>query len=167
MEESMDRGTSVMDCTNCTALARIAGSSASGIPALTSSIWAPAAICALASDSTREKSPAAISAARILRPVGLMRSPIITKGRSKPMMTSRVAELTTLSVMELSCWMAGRWRVAGGTVVGFESLGPDQPLEILVAITGLETCGFGGYFPLDVLAARPRITAFPICEVGV
>jgi hypothetical protein len=33
----------------------------------------------------------------------LMRSPIITKGRSKPMMTSRVAELTTVSVMELSC----------------------------------------------------------------
>ena len=66
-------------------LARIAGSSASGMPAFTSSMCAPAASCARASASTRLKSPAAISAARILRPVGLMRSPIMTKGRSKPM----------------------------------------------------------------------------------
>jgi hypothetical protein len=34
----------------------------------------------------------------ILRPVGLMRSPMMTKGRSKPMTTSRVAELMMVSV---------------------------------------------------------------------
>ncbi len=38
-------------------------------------------------------------AARILRPVGLMRSPMMTNGRSKPMTTSLVAELITVSVM--------------------------------------------------------------------
>src|SRR5207253_792940 len=92
-------GTAVIDCTSCTALARIAGSSASGMPALTSSMWAPAATCASASASTRLKLPAAISAARILRPVGLIRSPIMTKGRSRPSTTSRVAELMTVSVM--------------------------------------------------------------------
>src|SRR5579883_3506289 len=69
------------------------------MPALTSSMWAPAATCARASASTRLKSPAAISAARILRPVGLMRSPIMTKGRSKPITTSRVAELMMVSVI--------------------------------------------------------------------
>jgi hypothetical protein len=64
------------------------------MPALTSSIWAPASTCARASASTRLKSPADISAARILRPVGLMRSPMMTNGRSNPMTTSLVAELT-------------------------------------------------------------------------
>jgi hypothetical protein len=49
--------------------------------------------------STRLKSPAAISAASILRPVGLMRSPMMQNGRSKPITTSLVAELTTVSVM--------------------------------------------------------------------
>ena len=38
IEESIDRGTSVIDCTSFTTSARIAGSSASGIPALTSSM---------------------------------------------------------------------------------------------------------------------------------
>src|SRR5579863_3588655 len=78
----------------------MAGSSASGMPAFTSSMCAPAASCARTSASTRLKSPAAISAARILRPVGLMRSPIMTKGRSRPITTSRVWELTTVSVMK-------------------------------------------------------------------
>src|SRR5579862_11322 len=99
MEESMDSGTSVIDCTSWMVLARIAGSSASGMPALTSSMCAPAASCASVSDSTRLKLPAAISAASTLRPVGLMRSPIMTNGRSKPITTSRVAELMTVSVM--------------------------------------------------------------------
>ena len=80
-------------------LARIAGSSASGMPALTSSIMAPAWTWARVSRSTVEKSPAAISAASFLRPVGLMRSPMTQNGRSKPMTTVFVAELTTVSVM--------------------------------------------------------------------
>ena len=62
------------------------------MPALTSSMCAPAATCASASASTVLKSPAFISSASCLRPVGLIRSPIITNGRSKPMTTSRVAE---------------------------------------------------------------------------
>ena len=53
IDESIDNGTSVMDCTSVIALANIAGSSASGMPALTSSIWQPAATWASASTSTR------------------------------------------------------------------------------------------------------------------
>ena len=71
------------------------------------------AILARASASTRLKSPAAISAARILRPVGLMRSPMMTNGRLKPMTTSLVAELITVSVMRLSCENIGGRRAAG------------------------------------------------------
>ena len=55
-------------------------------------MWAPASTWASASRSTRLKSPAFISSARSLRPVGLIRSPMITNGRSKPITTSRVAE---------------------------------------------------------------------------
>src|SRR5262252_4186265 len=110
----MESGTSVIDCTSCTARARIAGSSASGMPAFTSSMWAPAASCASVSVSTRLKLPAAISAARILRPVGLMRSPIMTNGRSKPITTSRVAELITVSVMSGSLPGGVGLRVAPG-----------------------------------------------------
>ena len=102
MDESIDRGTSVTDCTSFTARASRAGSSASGMPALTSSMCAPACTWARASASTREKSSAAISAASTLRPVGLMRSPMTTNGRSKPMATSRCAELTTVSVKDRS-----------------------------------------------------------------
>ncbi len=80
------------------ARASSAGSSASGMPALTSSMWAPAATWARASASTRLKSPSFISSASSLRPVGLMRSPIMTNGRSKPITTSRVAELITVWV---------------------------------------------------------------------
>ena len=89
--------------------ARIAGSSASGMPALTSSMWAPASTWASTSRSTRLKSPAFISSASSLRPVGLIRSPMMTNGRSKPMTTSRVAELMMVSVMpaEISDVVAG------------------------------------------------------------
>ena len=61
-------------------------------------MWAPASTWASASRSTVEKSPAAISAASFFRPVGLMRSPMMQNGRSKPMTTVLVAELTTVSV---------------------------------------------------------------------
>ncbi len=95
----MDNGTSVRDCTRRTALAISAGSSAIGMPALTSSTCAPAATWARASASTRLKSPACISAASNLRPVGLIRSPIMVNGRSKPMTTSLLAELMMVSVI--------------------------------------------------------------------
>jgi hypothetical protein len=61
-------------------------------------MWAPASTWATASRSTRLKSPAFISSASSFRPVGLMRSPMIVNGRSKPMTTSRVAELRTVCV---------------------------------------------------------------------
>ena len=108
IDESIEIGRSVSDCTSSMAFASRAGSSASGMPALTSSMWAPAATCASASDSTREKSPAFISSARIFRPVGLIRSPMIVKGRSEPMMCSREAELTTVSVMGRAVSARGR-----------------------------------------------------------
>ena len=54
IDESIDSGTSVSDCTSCTVSARIAGSSASGMPAFTSSICAPASTCAIASTITVE-----------------------------------------------------------------------------------------------------------------
>ena len=90
------------DWTSSTVCARIAGSSASGIPALTSSICAPASTCAIASATTVSKFPAAISSASFLRPVGLIRSPMITNGRSKPITTSLVGDDSTVSVTRLS-----------------------------------------------------------------
>src|SRR3989304_2931322 len=45
MEESMHSGTSTVACTTRTASARMAGSSASGMPAFTSSMCPPAAPC--------------------------------------------------------------------------------------------------------------------------
>ena len=92
----------MIDWTSCTVCARIAGSSASGIPALTSSICAPASTCASASATTVSKLPAAISPASALRPVGLMRSPITTNGRSKPMTTSLVGDDSTVSAHPFS-----------------------------------------------------------------
>src|SRR5882672_8636140 len=67
------------------------------MPALTSSMCAPAAACAIASARTRSMRPSFISAARTLRPVGLMRSPMITNGRSIDTTTSRLRDLRTVS----------------------------------------------------------------------
>ncbi len=59
-------------------------SSTSGMPALTSSMSAPASIWATASAVTVESSPARSSSANFLRPVGLIRSPMMQNGRSGP-----------------------------------------------------------------------------------
>ncbi len=152
--------------------ARIAGSSASGMPALTSSMWAPAATCASTSRSTRLKSPAFISSARALRPVGLMRSPMMTNGRSKPSTTSRVAELRTVSVMR---------RVLGGHVptpwdrrlvgrgehrAALDAAGLDQLGEPVFRVVGLEALGLGRHDGLDVVAAAVLLAA-PLLDVVV
>src|SRR5260370_31387010 len=92
IDESMQIGRSVTSITALIAATSSAGSSTAGMPALTSSMWAPAAACASASDRTRFITPSFISAASTLRPVGLMRSPMITKGRSPEMTTSRPRE---------------------------------------------------------------------------
>src|SRR6476661_8543577 len=131
-------------------LARIAGSSARGMPAFTSSMCAPASTWAMASRSTRLKSPAFISSARSFRPVGLMRSPMIANGRSKPMTTSRVAELTTvcvarraLTVQPVGARSQSRPFAAGG----------DQAVQDRLRVHRLEAGELGVGFRLDVRAA--------------
>ena len=109
-ELSMHSGMSQIDWT-ISSVWRISGGSVSlgftaVTPALTSRMWAPAAICASASLITVSKLPACISAASFLRPVGLMRSPMTVKGLSKPMMCSRVADATRVWVIGLCL----RWR---------------------------------------------------------
>src|SRR2546423_7098777 len=91
-DESMQIGRSVTSIPALIAATRSAGSSIAGMPAWTSRRWAPAAACASASDRTRSITPSFISAARTLRPVGLMRSPMITNGRSPDTTTSRPRE---------------------------------------------------------------------------
>ena len=94
----MQIGTSVTSLTALMAATSNAGSSTIGTPALTSSIWAPASTWAMASAFTRSIKPARISAASTLRPVGLIRSPIITNGRSTETTTSFERERSTVSI---------------------------------------------------------------------
>src|SRR5271157_2695455 len=96
--ESKHNGTSTTSMIVSTARRIRAGSSPTDTPALTSSTCAPAATCARASERTREKSPAAISSASFLRPVGLIRSPIITKGRSGLMITVLLLDERIVSI---------------------------------------------------------------------
>ena len=133
----MDSGRSVSDCTSRMVWARMAGSSASGMPALTSSMWAPASTWASTSRSTRLKSPARISSASSLRPVGLMRSPMTTNGRSSPMTTSRLADETTVRVSRSPARppVAIRTLRRAAGVGGLEQrdLGRDLGLEVVAA----------------------------------
>src|SRR5438552_8566312 len=92
IDESIQIGRSVTSITARIAATRSAGSSIAGIPAFTSSMWAPAAACAWASERTRSITPSFISAARTWRPVGLMRAPMITNGRSPDTTISRPRE---------------------------------------------------------------------------
>jgi len=65
-------------------------------PALTSRICAPALRWASASPLTVSKLPAIISAASFLRPVGLIRSPMMVNGLSKPMITCLFSDATSV-----------------------------------------------------------------------
>ena len=103
----MHSGVSVIDCTIRTASARMPGSSANGMPAFTSNMCAPASTWARASLRTRSKLPAAISAARILRPVGLMRSPMMTNGCAGPIRTVLVGEVIMVSMRVFQRLMDG------------------------------------------------------------
>src|SRR2546425_5580288 len=96
-DESMQMGRSLTSLTALIVATRRAGSSMAGMPALTSSMWAPEAAWAMASARTRSMRPSFISAASTLRPVGLMRSPMMTKGRSIEMTTSRLCERRMVS----------------------------------------------------------------------
>src|SRR5215212_10193409 len=111
------------------------------MPAFTSSMWAPASTWAIASRSTRLKSPAFISAARSFRPVGLMRSPMIVNGRSKPMTTSRPGELTTVWAIDGRMITA----VTGGLRSQALSLAArgDQPVQHVLRIRRLDALHLG------------------------
>src|SRR3954452_17290316 len=73
-------------------------SSTSGMPALTSSMSAPASVWAIASAVTVDRSPPRSSSAKILRPVGLMRSPMMQKGCVGPIVTVLDRECRTVSM---------------------------------------------------------------------
>src|SRR5690242_15900696 len=73
-------------------------SSTSGMPALTSSMSAPASVCAIASAVTVDRSPPRSSSAKTLRPVGLMRSPMMQKGCVGPIVTVLDRECRTVSM---------------------------------------------------------------------
>ena len=103
----------------------------------------------MASASTRLKSPAFISSASSLRPVGLIRSPIITNGRPNPITTSRVAELRTVSVIAVVSFgivavvefLERHQFVLVDVVVGHvgdEPAGVGELAEVLLRVLGLE-----------------------------
>ena len=77
-------------------------SSTSGMPALTSSTSAPASTCAFVSATTVERSPPRSSSANFLRPVGLMRSPMMQNGCSAPMTTVLDRASRTVSIVLLA-----------------------------------------------------------------
>src|ERR671928_974513 len=97
-EESMQIGRSVLAWTVLSICWRRAASSTSGMPALTSSMSAPASVWATASFVTVERSPLRSSSAKTLRPVGLMRSPMMQKGCSGPIVTVLDRECRTVSM---------------------------------------------------------------------
>src|SRR4051812_38015137 len=97
-EESMQMGRSVAFWTTCSMLCSSSASSTSGIPAFTSSMSAPASVWATASAVTVDRSPPRSSSAKILRPVGLMRSPMMQKGCVGPIVTVLDRECRTVSM---------------------------------------------------------------------
>jgi hypothetical protein len=78
----MHSGRSVCSWMSVSIFASSSASSTSGMPALTSSMSAPASTCDSTSTITVERSPPRSSSANFLRPVGLMRSPIKQNGWS-------------------------------------------------------------------------------------
>ena len=83
----MQIGTPAVSCTVRSMLASSSASSTSGMPALTSSTSAPAATWACVSVTTVDRSPPRSASAKTLRPVGLMRSPMMQNGCWGPMTT--------------------------------------------------------------------------------
>src|SRR5690242_8593030 len=74
------------------------GSSTNGMPALTSSMSAPASTCAFASMVTVERSPPRSCSANDLRPVGLIRSPMMQNGPSELIVTVLDRDRSTVSI---------------------------------------------------------------------
>src|SRR5919112_3463325 len=92
-------------------------SSTSGMPAFTSSTSAPASTWAFVSATTVERSSALSSSANRLRPVGLMRSPMMQNGCSAPMTTVFDRDSRTVSISSF------RLRRHGGAPLLDELLG--------------------------------------------
>src|SRR3954453_8187480 len=97
-EESMQIARSVAFWTACSMFCSSSASSTSGMPALTSSMSAPASVWAMASAVTVDRSPPRSSSANVLRPVGLMRSPMMQKGCVGPIVTVLDRECRTVSM---------------------------------------------------------------------
>src|SRR3954470_9680451 len=97
-DESMQIGRSVAAWTVRSICWRSSASSTSGMPALTSSMSAPASVWAMASAVTVDRSPLRSSSAKRLRPVGLMRSPMMQKGWSGPIVTVLDRDSRTVSM---------------------------------------------------------------------
>src|SRR5215216_5379897 len=100
-EESMQIGASVVSWTSLSIFDSSSASSTSGMPALTSSTSAPASICALVSTVTVVRSPPRSSSAKRLRPVGLIRSPMMQNGCSGPITTVFDRPCRTVSMLLL------------------------------------------------------------------
>src|SRR3954465_2549479 len=97
-EESMQIGRSVAAWRGWSMSCRSSASSTSGMPALTSSMSAPASVWATASTMTVDRSPLRSSSANVFRPGGLMRSPMMQKGCVGPIVTVLDRECRTVSM---------------------------------------------------------------------
>src|SRR5215470_11013953 len=119
MEESRHSGRSVRPWMSLTARTMSSASSTSGAPMLTSSTMAPPASWSATSVSTRDRSPSRSCCWKILRPVGLIRSPMMQNGSPGPITASRLADDRTVRI-------PGPLRRQGGAAPLYEFLGPDH-----------------------------------------
>src|SRR5215471_17766723 len=120
MEESMHSGRSVRPWMSLTARTISSASSTSGAPMLTSRTMAPPATCWATSISTRDRSPSRSCCWKTLRPVGLIRSPIMQNGSPGPITASRLADDRTVRIA------GGPLRRQRGAAPLQEFLGPDH-----------------------------------------
>src|SRR3984885_14291420 len=123
IEESMTSGRSVSCWISSTAWRMSSASLASGAPMFTSRSMAPPSTCSLTSISTRDRSPLRSCSWKILRPVGLIRSPMIANGWSSPMRTVLLAEDMMVCMVAAPgglCLGANH-----GPALGEQFLGPD------------------------------------------
>src|SRR3954447_16748877 len=97
-DESMQIGRSVAACTVRSIFCSSSASSPSGVPAVTSSMSARASVWAIASAVTVDRSSLRSCSANDLRPVGLMRSPMMQKGCSGPIVTVLDRDCRTVSM---------------------------------------------------------------------
>src|SRR3990170_3565925 len=94
----MQIGRSVCSWTSVIARARRSASSVSGTPMLTSRTCPPIAAWSSTSLTISDRSPARSASANALRPVGLIRSPMMQNGWAGPMTTCLDRELRTVCI---------------------------------------------------------------------